>query len=212
MPKSVKIVRRGAFSVCSEMEKVEFSENLELLEERAFEICAGLKTVTLPYTLNVSSKMFYECNALYGIELITGDSRLNKLFVPYEPKGLKFIRNYKGGSIDFSLYDGMFSGIKKFCCKRDMALFRLKNPVELTSEFNEKYTGYLKRYSKRIIDEAIKDGDFEIIGFMGSKNLIMKNHIEEYIKKSSENGGLCTGYFIDYRNKNFGQIRKRFVL
>ena len=74
---------------------------------------------------------------------------------------------------------------------------------------NKKYTAYLKRYSKRIIDEAIKDGDFEVIGFMGSKNLIMKNHIEEYIKKSSENGGLCTGYFIDYRNKKFRTNTKK---
>lgn len=43
---------------------------------------------------------------------------------------------------------------------------------------------------------------------MGSKNLIMKKHIEEYIKKSSENGGLCTGYFIDYRNKILGKSEK----
>ena len=36
--------------------------------------------------------------------------------------------------------------------------------------------------------------------------------VQEYIKASSAEGGLCTGYFIDYRNRNFTQIRKRFVL
>ena len=47
---------------------------------------------------------------------------------------------------------------------------------------------------------------------MGEQKLIAKTNIEEYIKASSAEGGLCTGYFIDYRNRNFTQIRKRFVL
>ena len=213
MPKSVRKVCRGAFSVCAEIENIEFSRNLDQLEERTFEICGGLKKVTLPYTMKkISKEIFYECNALCGIELITDDKRVEKLFVPYEPRGMKFIREYKGKSIDFEKYDAMFKGLKKYECKIETAFFRLKNHIDLSEESREKYVSYLKRYSKKIILDAIKKGDIEKIGFMGEQKLIAKTNIEEYIKASSAEGGLCTGYFIDYRNRNFTQIRKRFVL
>ena len=213
MPSTLKTVKRGAFSVCSEMEDIKFKIGLKKLENRAFEICKGLKTVTIPYTIKrISKNIFYECGNLVGINYVSNDSVAGTVFVPYEPVGLRFIKNTEKGQVDFEAYDQMFKRLKKFECKYKMAFYRLKNGKALSGEARDMYVAYLRKYSNRIITEAIKNGDTNVIGFMGDNDIILKSHIGDYIRLSSDEGGLCTGYFINYRQKRFGGVKNRFVL
>ena len=75
IPSSISIIGSSAFSHCTDLNRVDFSNartnsGLTTISDNAFEYCTHLSSITLPSTLNeIGEKAFYECTSLSSIDI-----------------------------------------------------------------------------------------------------------------------------------------------
>lgn len=70
LPDSITTIRDGAFTYCSNLKKIRFSNNLVLIENFAFAYCTGLEEIELPDSLTeIPSGCFEFCSNLKKVKL-----------------------------------------------------------------------------------------------------------------------------------------------
>ena len=70
LPDSITTIRDGAFTYCSNLKKIRFSNNLVLIENFAFAYCIGLEEIELPDSLKeIPSGCFTFCSNLKKVKL-----------------------------------------------------------------------------------------------------------------------------------------------
>ena len=140
-----------------------------------------------------------------GINIRMKDDSI--IYVPFIPKGLKFIESLKREKVDWKFYDSMFSSAKA-AMKVRMAFFRMGNDEEISEESMEKYRRYITKNSRKIAKAFIEKNDEEMLTFMGENNLLEEKDMEYLTDISSKTESRCTGYLINYRQRKFGSVQK----
>ena len=104
----------------------------------------------------------------------------------------------KNATFNFEKLDEVFNKIKKFDNKIKVAINRLKYPVSLTEEYKDKYEKYLKRSTKKLVDNNNLEALLEIEKYQ----LISKANIDNLIDYANKNKNLeILSYLMNYKNK-----------
>jgi hypothetical protein len=68
LPDTLKIIRKGAFSVCTRLSEIDIPKKLLIIEERSFEFCRNLNNLVLPDKVKeIGSYAFNECEKLTSV-------------------------------------------------------------------------------------------------------------------------------------------------
>lgn len=106
------------------------------------------------------------------------------------------------GVFNFELFDEYFPKIKKSNIKTNTALFRIKEPYQLSDSARGMYLKHLQRNATAIVKDFIDNNSksFELILNCG---LLKKNNIDELVKyANAKNNTEWTAFLLDWKSKN----------
>ena len=69
----MRVLGRGAFQLCSALRNVTMNEGLQRIEDRTFQDCESLESITIPCTVtSIGGGAFQGCTSLKDVELNEG--------------------------------------------------------------------------------------------------------------------------------------------
>lgn len=88
---------------------------------------------------------------------------------------------------DFESYDGFFSKLDEPEQKRQVAVFRLKNPYGLADAARKKYHTYLRKNANALLRDYIETDDFDSIEILIKENVFDQSSFDYAINFAKEN-------------------------
>lgn len=111
------------------------------------------------------------------------------------------------GKFDFEKYDSVFSIITKTTNKIRMAIVRLQNPYELSEEYKEIYSAYLRKCSPEAGKIVIDNRDKNAFEFLCNQNFFTENATDKLIAYASHSKLVeVTAALMEYKNNHFKNI------
>ncbi len=221
---NLKIISEGAFSYCSSLKEVQLPKNLRVIGPRAFEGCRALFSADIPYRtefigyrafafdenlknvrLPDSIKTLQEA-AFSDLELtFYSENEEKSVYIPPYEKSEKILEMVQtpDKAFDFSRFDGeAFSSIKSVQSAVRTAIYRLKNPFELSDDHKNNYEIFLKENSEAALDEIFRSNDLDALGILSEANIFTIENIDIYILRASKQAKTdILAYLLDYKNQ-----------
>lgn len=105
LPKTIEIVREGAFDSCGWMKNIELNDGLKIIEKKAFLDCADLKSVVIPASVEeIGEQAFYD-SGLTSITIPASVKVIGEMAFGYEDycpdpnRAYKVLRKVEGFTI-----------------------------------------------------------------------------------------------------------------
>lgn len=106
------------------------------------------------------------------------------------------------GVFNFEIFDEYFPNIKSSDIKTNTALFRIKEPYQLSDGAREKYLKHLQRNATAIVKDFI-DNDSKSFELILNCGLLKKNNIDELSEYANSNNNTeWTAFLLDWKAKN----------
>ena len=144
----------------------------------------------------------------YVIEVVSSDSKEFLYRVLMEPDGTwKHAKMFcdaweTPGVFNFEIFDEYFPNIKSNDIKTNTALFRIKEPYQLSDVAREKYLKHLQRNATTIVKDFI-DNDSKSFELISNSGLLKKNNIDELSEyANAKNSTEWTAFLLDWKAKN----------
>ncbi len=107
-------------------------------------------------------------------------------------------------SFNFKEFDDNFGEIKGLKHKVNIALNRLRYPVDLTESAQKAYVAYITRMAKDVMRKCIDEDDMDTLMLCETFGIIKKTNIDEMLDYAvSKQQVQFSAYFIDYKNTHF---------
>lgn len=106
-----------------------------------------------------------------------------------EGEGFRARQFFKDGVFEYGRYDGIF---QKACAEEreitlcEMAMNRLRYPVELSEEAKEQYAEYVRSHMKLICEKAVHNRDRNILEFLCENKLMTQTDVDYCVGMAAE--------------------------
>ena len=106
-----------------------------------------------------------------------------------EGEGFRARQFFKDGVFEYGRYDGIF---QKACAEEreitlcEMAMNRLRYPVELSEEAKEQYAEYVRAHVKLICEKAVHNRDRNILEFLCENKLMTQTDVDYCVGMAAE--------------------------
>ena len=115
-------------------------------------------------------------------------------------------------SFDFKRFDNSFGEIKGLQNKLNIALNRLRYPVDLDESTKKSYMAYIVRMAKDVMKKCIDADDMDTLMLCEPFGIIKKANIDEMLDYAvTKQQAQFSAYFIDYKNKHFQSKKDPFA-
>ena len=172
-PSGVKVIGEGAFKNCEKLEKLDFGEEVEVLQKEACRGCKSLKTLTLPKNVRkVGESSFRDCISL--TELIVENEDLELGERAFENCALLSSVILQDGMTE--IYGGVFNSCK--------SLTEIKLPKNLTILGESSFADCARLKSIDIPKYVTKIDDMVFNGCVELENVDMKDNITKIGKNA----------------------------
>jgi len=236
---SIESIGSHAFYNCRRLEKITLSDRAADIGDGAFKNCDELRAVCMNREIKKSGcikGILEEINHEIVFDFLyrdeeNGEKNARILFPKYmyqynENTSAKVVCQETLGSgmhyrecmnpddVDYKRYDDNFRvamALESEKTAQEIAINRLMYPYQLSKEADEKYRQYIEKNLIAILNRFISEEDMERIEFLGTLNMFREDNIDELLEIAyrSEKPAV-TGYFMDYKHKNFRREEKRF--
>lgn len=205
LPDTVTVIENAAFKGCANLVDAILSKELRSIGSMTFAGCSKLRRVTLPNCLErFEINSFKECPELREIVVWHREKQEHVSFAissEAEASIWLYLRSVlratdpRGAYMD--KYDATFLELKSEYDIYNIAVSRLRNPVDLASENRLIYEKALAAAVPQIIRHDRVDR-LTVIGDLGCIN---DDYLEEYIHTASRIGGGCIAYLLEYKHR-----------
>ncbi len=205
LPDTVVSIENGAFKGCSNLVDAVLSKDLKSIGSLSFAGCTNLKRVTLPNCLDrFEINSFRDCRQLREIIVWHREKQEYISFaVSSEAEAAAWLylrgvlRATDPNHAYMDKYDATFLEIKGEYDMYNIAVSRLKNPVDLAPEYRKIYEDALKG----AVPQIIQRDQVDRLTAIGSLGCIKEDLLDEYIHMASQIGGGCIAYLLDYKHR-----------
>lgn len=111
----------------------------------------------------------------------------------------------KNATFNFAAMDHIFPKIKGVPIKLNVALTRIRYPVNLSESQKKIYENYLVRSAKDLVAHCIDSDDMESLVLCEPFGILKKNNIDASIEYATKAGAVSfSAYLMNYKNERFG--------
>lgn len=215
LPDTVKFIESSAFKGCSELREAELSAELHSIGAFAFEDCKELRKITISYhTIRHDVNSFRGCINMRSVDVKCGEGNRRNFMIATENeqaiwlylRAVTSATDPRNGYMD--KYDATFLEVRDETDRYYIAVSRLNNPFELTSEMKKIYHDALNGMIWNIIGEDRVDR----LTMLGQLNCIDEENLCAYVDYAGRIGGGCIAYLLDYQQKSGRLDRHDFSL
>ncbi|MBR5187075.1 MAG: leucine-rich repeat protein, partial [Clostridia bacterium] len=116
----------------------------------------------------------------------------------------------KNATFHFAALDNIFSKIKGVTIKINVALTRLRYPVNLSDSQKKIYENYLVRSAKDLVSLCVDSDDMETLILCEPFGILKKDNIDALIDYAAKaNAVTFSAYLMNYKNEKFGFIEPK---
>ena len=205
LPDTVTVIENAAFKGCNNLIDAVLSKDLKSIGSLSFAGCSKLRRVTMPNCLErFEINSFRDCGELREIVIWPREKEKYFSFAvsPEEEasiwlylRGVLRATDSHGAYMD--KYDATFLEIKGDYDRYNIAVSRLKNPINLAPEHRKIYEDALSG----AVPQIIRQDRVEWLTAIGELGCIKEESLDEYIHTASRIGGGCIAYLLDYKHK-----------
>ena len=205
VPDTVTFIENAAFRGCGNLVDAVLSKELRSIGALSFAGCSKLRRVTLPNCLErFEINSFRGCDELREI-VVYHRERKEYFHFAVSSEAEAAIWLYLRGVLRASdpydsymdKYDATFLEIKGEYDMYNIAVSRLRNPVDLSPEHRKIYEDALSG----AVPQIIRQDRVDRLTAIGELGCIKEDALDEYIHTASRIGGGCIAYLLDYKNR-----------
>lgn len=216
IPKSVKIVEHEAFSGCRD---ITIYNTIEPDGKDCYSMIDNLNgypNSEIGFMGIGQSRAMWQCaanhtwlNHVITVRSAENEEILYKVFMEADSTQRQYYSILTSGwghhgTFAFEEVDKFFDKIKGADYKLKLALSRLQYKIDLSSDYEKKYTAYIARNGKAALKMCIDDEDYELLQLCADLGAIKKGNIDEIIKYSNARKSvLMTAFLLEYKNMHF---------
>jgi NAD-dependent DNA ligase len=185
-PERVSDTRDGTFA-SKKLKKVSIPKNVEKIGTSAFHYMCENLTLELydtlaPFAGTVAYDMGWTGLSCAKHRIAIKDSSTDNIkYVVYMGQSNGTASQYRkavvngwksDGTFDFPALDAAYSFLREASEKVEVAILRLKYPIDLSAEMKKKYEDYLKRSAKKLLSQCVQSHDMETAVFLGELGIL----------------------------------------
>ena len=116
-----------------------------------------------------------------------------------EGEGFRARQFFKDGIFEYARYDGIF---QKACVEEreatlcEMAMNRLRYPVELSEAAKEQYAEYVRSHVNLICEKTVYNRDRNVLEFLCKNKLMTKKDVDDCVRMAAEREWIEGGAYI----------------
>lgn len=216
IPKSVKMVEHEAFSGCRDITIYNTIEPDGKDCYSMIDVLNGYPNSEIGFMGIGQARAMWQCaanhtwlNHVITVRSAENEEILYKVFMEADSSQRQYYCILTSGwgqhgTFAFKEVDNFFDKIKGGDYKLRLALSRLQYKIDLSSNYEKKYTAYIARNGKAAIKMCIDNEDYELLQLCAGLGAIKKGNIDEIINYSNARQSiLMTAFLLEYKNKYF---------
>ena len=237
LPSGLRLIGDYAFYFCRNLKVIHFHGNIEEVGGGAFMWCRAVEQITFHEVTpaeNGVSKVLGELTQELETEIFYTDGMRVRLTFPeyYEEaventpariidthwhgSGYKYRQCFPETKLNLRLYDELFpyAVANEFgdTCM-NLALNRLRTPVQLSEKAREQYLDYLGGQMQHLLERTIKEQDLETLELLCEQKLLSEENMSQAAKLAAGQGAAELGsYLLEEKRKRFRPVKKTFDL
>lgn len=201
LPKSLKSLHLFAFQNCTNLTSISLSNETDDYYDGVIRGCRRLKKVAvsldqkdnyiiareilndtdagLSFTFWNPDGTSFDLTFPEYVSEAREDTMARAIHFTIEGAGMAYRECVKKHAIDFREYDTLLPRLTMydFAAGADIALGRLRTPVELTDEAKERYEQFLKDHNKELLELLITRKDSAAVQYLADHDLILKESL-----------------------------------
>ena len=199
------VIENAAFRGCGNQVDAVLSKDLRTIGALSFAGCSKLKRVTMGNCLErFEMNSFRDCTELREIVIWHREKQQYMSFAVSSEEEAAiwlYLRGVMSATAPHDAYmdkyDATFLEIKGAYDVYNIAVSRLRNPVDLSPERRKIYENALSG----AVPQIIRQDRVDQLTAIGELGCIREDALEEYIHTASRIGGGCIAYLLDYKHR-----------
>lgn len=226
LPEDLRSIGESAFEGTG-LQKVLIPRSVETVGESAFfQTGEGLSAEVYDTLISSPGKIAYGWDDTYGNKLWTcrqhritvkraaDDTVLYTIYMGRSSgtasKYREAVNNgWRGAAFDFPALDAVFAELREPDEKAEVALLRLKYPVDLPDATKKMYLDYLRRSAKRLLIRFTEEGDIEKAAFLDRLGVLKAETVDAAIEACEAEKQPSMMFFLLERKNRFGDTAKK---
>ena len=205
LPDTVTVIENAAFRGCGNLVDAVLSKDLRTIGALSFAGCSKLKRVTMGNCLErFEMNSFRDCTELREIVIWHREKQQYMSFAVSSEEEAAiwlYLRGVMSATAPHDAYmdkyDATFLEIKGAYDVYNIAVSRLRNPVDLSPERRKIYENALSG----AVPQIIRQDRVDQLTAIGELGCIREDALEEYIHTASRIGGGCIAYLLGYKHR-----------
>ncbi len=209
LPQTIRRIGSYAFYQCRQLKELTLGDAVDAVGGDAFMNCHRLHRMTVSGEAPAAGirQILAQISSDMEVDFVRGEEvRIRLLFPEYyesydeiapahlfgrniEGEGFRARQCLRQGEIDFALYDSIFP---KACAEEReatlnrLACDRLRYPVGLAAESQERYEAYIRAHADALCAEAVGARDEDAVQFLCEQGLLGSLHIDGCIRLAAD--------------------------
>ena len=201
-------IGNGAFTFCHELRRIVLPDTVTSIDNAAFRGCRNLVDAVLSKELRsigaLEMNSFRECPELREIVVWHREKKEYMSFAVSSEEDVAiwlYLRGVLSATAPHGAYmdkyDATFLEIKGEYDVYNIAVSRLRNPVDLSPERRQIYENALSG----AVPQIIRQDRVDQLTAIGELGCIKEDALDEYIHTASRIGGGCIAYLLEYKHR-----------
>lgn len=216
VPKSVRKVNNESFSCCPDITVYDSIDPDAKAANAYCDDCNGSPNSLVGFIGIGPSWAMWQCAANHSwvdhrITVRSAETDEIKFMIPMvsDPRQRSYYCTLtsswgKNAGFNFDALDTFFPNIKGAPIKLEVAVSRLRYPVELNDSQREAYISYLTRAAKDLVKSCIDRDDMDTLLLCEPFGILKKNNIDDLLEYASKKNAVSfSAYLLEYKNTHF---------